>query len=100
MNRTDGLAAMPLVLGERTGHPAIERFDRGVEDGASGVKMMGAKCVGIARQTGAGKVKAVGRDELTQVVWHLVSLERLVIAVGARRPIISASLARQPRIGP
>ena len=74
---------MPLVFGERTGHAAIERLDGRIEDGSSGVEMVGAKSVRVARQAGAGKGEAARRDHRSQSVRHLMRLQRFIIAVGA-----------------
>ena len=49
VNHADGLAAMPLALGERSGHAAVERLDGGIEDGACRIEMVRAKGVRVAR---------------------------------------------------
>ena len=75
---------MALTLGERTGHAAIECLGRRVEDGASGVKMVRAKGIGVARQAGARKPEADERHRCSKAVGYLVSLHRLIIAVATR----------------
>ena len=53
MDEADGLAAVPLPLGECAAHASVEGLDGSVEDAAGGVQVAGAEGIGIAGQAGA-----------------------------------------------
>ena len=100
MDDADGLAAMPLALGQGPAHAAVEGLDGGVEDAAGRIEVARAKGIGVAGQPGAREGQAIGRRRAPERRRDLVRLHRLVVAVAAGRAVKGSSRPRRAGIGP
>src|ERR1700677_3412730 len=91
---------MSLALRDRPAHAAIEGIDGGVEDATRRVKMVWAEGIRVSRQPRAREREAVGRCRPTEPGGDLVRLDRLVIAVSARRSGEGPAWRRRARVRP
>lgn len=90
VNDADGFAAVALIFEEFARHAAVERVDRGVEDASSGIEVMRAEGVRIARKTGTGVYELGGTE--VEIERRLVRLQRFVNAVSLGRSVIRATV--------
>jgi hypothetical protein len=77
----DGFAPMPLALGQRAPHSAVEGLDGRIEDPSRRVEMAGTKGVGITGKPGPREGESFRGCRSPELGGHLVGLQRLVIAI-------------------
>ena len=85
---------MALASRQGAGHAPVEGFDRGIKNAARRIEMVRAQRIRVTRQSRTRKGKAVPDRRLPEGRWHLMRLQRLVVAIPTGRSIISPPIRR------